>query len=984
MVKENDQETKAKWQRAPLFFLALCFFLIAMPARGQQVHRNGFEGRDTAWVKATADTAFRENKHVTTDQFAHDGLRSEMIQLTAEQGSFIYYQYTIGRALLNDELAASVWVKANRPGVQLAARLVLPHERNPNNLDDHLTVTIRGDRLKAAGHWERLELRRPCDLIKQQQGVMQATLKRPVNIQDAYIDQLLLNVYTGPGLTEVWIDDLEVGPVIDPTAPLQSAGQRPGPPGPRVATPASRTKTGRAVAVEHNQGQLFVGSKRFFVRGIRHSDTPLKTLRDAGFNTIWVDYAASPELLQEAVDLGFWLVPALPVSVEDKRMVSADVLSKDIRRFLTGDAVLFWDQGGALTFEQVATVSQATQMIKTADPGRPVGGDVWDGLLPYSRTLDLVGAHRWPLMTTLELPKYRDWLNQRRLLANPGTYMWTWVQTHLPDWYLAQVYGRSDAAGIGEPIGPQPEQIRLLTYTALAAGCRGLGFWSDRFLADSHQGRDRLHALALINQELEMLEPLLTTVDDPPVWIDTSVADIKAAVLRSPRGVLVLPIWMGKGAQMVPGQAAVSQLSMVVPQVPQGTQAWEVTPGHVHGHLKPRRVPGGWKITIPEFGLTTAVVFTSDISLVIRFQEQARSKCRLAAQWTRDLAALELAKALRIEQQLEQAGHTLPDGRKLIDNAQNRLSLCEESWNSHLYTEAYLEAQRALRPIRILMRAQWDEAMKGLDTPVATPFGGSFYTLPRHWAMLKAVATLKPAANVLPDGGFEVDPARTMTGWVLQDPTLDEVQMGAARVTEVVIENPAPKTAPAKETSPKTLPAKTAPVATPTGKGPKTPATPTSAKTAPTPPKAAAPPVTREPPKEGRQCLLLEIRPKDPLNPPLALQRTYLGIHSPAVKLPPGSLVQISAWVRIPKAIGASDDGALIYDSAGGEPLAIRLTEPTPWKKYTIYRTVPASGQVHVTLALTGIGKAYFDDVRIEPLVGAPGSAPVGAVAARR
>ena len=53
-----------------------------------------------------------------------------------------------------------------------------------------------------------------------------------------------------------------------------------------------------------------------------------------------------------------------------------------------------------------------------------------------------------------------------------------------------------------EPIGPQPEQIRLLTYLALAAGCKGLGFWSDRFLADSHQGRDRLLALALLNQEL--------------------------------------------------------------------------------------------------------------------------------------------------------------------------------------------------------------------------------------------------------------------------------------------------------------------------------------------------------------------------------------------------------------------------------------------------------------------------------------------------
>ena len=69
--------------------------------------------------------------------------------------------------------------------------------------------------------------------------------------------------------------------------------------------------------------------------------------------------------------------------------------------------------------------------------------------------------------------------------------------------------------GFAEPIGPQPEQIRLLTYTALGAGCRGLGFWSDRFLADSHTGRDRLLQLALLNQELQMLEPLLVTAQPP-------------------------------------------------------------------------------------------------------------------------------------------------------------------------------------------------------------------------------------------------------------------------------------------------------------------------------------------------------------------------------------------------------------------------------------------------------------------------------------
>jgi hypothetical protein len=123
-------------------------------------------------------------------------------------------------------------------------------------------------------------------------------------------------------------------------------------------------------------------------------------------------------------------------------------------------------------------------------------------------------------------------------------------------------------------------------------------------------------------------------------------------------------------------------------------------------------------------------------------------------------------------------------------------------------------------------------------------------------------------------------------------------------------------------------------------------------------------------PKEGRQCLMLQILPKGPPPHPAALERAFVAINSPNVRLPPGTLVRISAWINIPGGFSTSVDGALFYDSAGGEPLAVRLTDYMTWRKFTLYRWVPPSGTINVTLALTGLGTAYFDDVRIEPLVG--------------
>jgi hypothetical protein len=882
--------------------------LVRNSVDAQQVHRNPFESREVAWTKGAADAPFRETVHEMSDSTAHTGQFSEHIGLIAEQGNYIHYFYPVGKAPIGEELNASVFVKSNRPGAQLLARLVLPREHAAGSLDEQLTTMLRGDQYEIVSRWQQLVLRHPTKLVKEQQQLLRAELRRDVDFRDAYIDRLVLNVYGGPGRTDIWIDDLEIGPVLDGSPFKQTS--RPSGAADKGAAIKPALPRARSSVVELRQDQLLVNSKRFFMRGIRHSDTPLEALREAGFNTLWFDRAAPATVLDEAVNRGFWIVPSLKARAEAGHLPSADELSDEVSRIANSDATLFWDLGEGLVSEQQEAIGRAAEVIHSADPQRPVGADIWDGFGPYSRSLDVVGAHRWPLMTTLEMPQYREWLEQRRLLARPGTYLWTWVQTHLPDWFTTLVYERPASAGFQEPVGPQPEQIRLLAYTALAAGCHGLAFWSDRFLADSHQGRDRLLNLALLNMELQMLEPFLVSAPEGPRWVDTSIAEVKAAVFRTDHGTLAMPIWLGRGAQFVPGQSATAQLKFVVPEVPVGTQAWEISPAEVRS-LPAERVIGGTRVTLSEFGLTAAIIFTADnnpTGIIVHFQEQLRRMRKLAAQWQHDLAEEEIDKVARVEAQLEADGHTLPDGKKLIEDARARLRTSVEHWNNGDYRQTYQEAERCLRPLRILMRAQWEQALRNLDSPVSSPYAVSFFTLPRHWQFMRQLDQVAAAPNVLAGGNFEGDSNQLPTSWSLQQTKLDPVEFSAR--------------------------------------------------------------IVQEEPKEGRQCLMLEIEPQNAVVPPQALERTFLACQSAPVRLQPGSLVQISGWVRIPKAIKASPDGALLYDSAGGEPLAVRLTGPLTWKRFTLYRRVPQSGVVNVTLALTGIGKVYFDDIRIEPRSG--------------
>ena len=344
-----------------LGFIRFASLLVAAftigPASAQHIHRNNFEAAKTSWIRGGGDAEQKELKHLITDEGAHSGERSEFIQLDMKQATFQHYLYPVGKAPINDDLTATLWLKANRPGLQLMARVVLPQERDPKNLEAPLTTMIRGDIYQNTGRWQRIGLSKLLPSVKQQQQLLQAQTQRQVNFNDAYIDALILNVYGGPGATEVWIDDLEVGPVMQ-DSPQKLAATPTGRPVP--ATPPS-SSSGNRSGVEFNGSQLLVGGKPFFIRGIRVTDTPLKVLQAAGFNTIFFDAPVDPKLIKQAADLGLWVVPQIPVISDDPKYATAEGLTAEVQRLADQEGILFHHLGRTLTNEQVATVQRATQ-----------------------------------------------------------------------------------------------------------------------------------------------------------------------------------------------------------------------------------------------------------------------------------------------------------------------------------------------------------------------------------------------------------------------------------------------------------------------------------------------------------------------------------------------------------------------------------------------------------------------------------------------
>lgn len=957
-----------RWWIGPVFIVAMCSGAVFMV--GQEtpiIHENTFSSKLPVFIKGEENVKAEEKAHTISNERARSLPTSEYIKLSIPPGrndnNYIYYYYPTPPAPVTEELSAEVWVHGTRSGINLLARVVFPKERDPKQIDEPLTTLIPLDSSKPpAGGWQKLTLRRPMELLKAHQQELRLKYRKDIDITDAYVDRLVLNLYAAPGELEVYIDNLKIGPVkpgakapipVDPRPPAKEVG-------------AVRGERGLPVSITGSR--LRIAGTEIFPRFIRYSGTPLQVLKEVGLNSLWMGTDIPIETINDAIDnYQFWIIPHLPPisagkgkGLNPQEARDVDVVAEQVRKYQAADAVLFWDLG-PVTAEDLDRVTRTVEIIQSRDANRPIGADVWDGFRALSSPIKLIGAHRDPLFTSMEPTRYSEWLRQRRNLASLSQFHWTWIQTHMPDWQLRLLYDKTANDRFTEPVGPQPEQIRMLTYIALANGCNGLGFWSDRFLADATTGRSRLFELALLNQEMEMLEPLLLKVSSAPNWVETSNPNVRAAIIKTEGGgLLVFPVWLGGGAQFVPPQAAVGGLTIKVPLPPDSAEPWEITPVRVQS-LQPasKRVSGGMEITLPEFDIANAIVFTSDIKLVGRWQKHVARIGRFAAQWACDLAEEQYRQVKSTHEKIMNVAPSRPDddqvfGDLLLDSLR-RINTAKRYRNGANDEAAYFEAQRALRPLRVLMRLHWERAVKSLDAPTSSPYAVSYHTLPKHWELARRIYKGKWGADNLSGGDFEnVRPSTAksasvteLRGWTVQDVTLDNMNLNAAIVPASPYQDPEP-----------------APPEIPKGTY------------QPTSENRRVIEVPKPRPKLGDSILLLQVKPKPVVLPegkkpppePQALERTFLAVNSPPVRMTPGTWVRVSGWVKIPTALRATADGFLLYDTAGGEGTSLRFFESMGWKQIRYYRQIPASGEIRIRFALTGIGEVLLDDFKVEPL----------------
>ena len=243
--------------------------------------------------------------------------------------------------------------------------------------------------------------------------------------------------------------------------------------------------------------ELRVNDRPTFPRAIQHRGESLARLKQIGFNVVWLQRLPAPELLEEADRLGLWLICPAPRALTPIAEIGPAF-----------DSVLAWDLGNDLTDADLEPTRQWAEQVRAADHrgNRLLVCCPRVDLPRYSRLADVLLIDRRPLGTSLELSDYATWVRRRPLLARAGTPIWTTVQTQPNEALRQQLLALEP--GSAPPLCVSAEQIRLLAYTAVASGSRGLVFLSDSPLdAPDAETQQRAMALELLNLELEVMEP---------------------------------------------------------------------------------------------------------------------------------------------------------------------------------------------------------------------------------------------------------------------------------------------------------------------------------------------------------------------------------------------------------------------------------------------------------------------------------------------
>ncbi|MFG0262912.1 MAG: hypothetical protein ACF788_11025, partial [Novipirellula sp. JB048] len=165
------------------------------------------------WHLDSSDCEARIDSHKHLADGGIDGRACEVVTMTASHGTEIVLAYPLEPIVPIDGLTANLAVMSARPGARIGFRVRFPYLR-PDPAQRPVSVIVYGASYKNSGEFSTIGIgmiERPLRLkamaLRGEHGV-------EANLKDPYVDAVVVNAYSGAGVTSLRLDELRVDGIV--------------------------------------------------------------------------------------------------------------------------------------------------------------------------------------------------------------------------------------------------------------------------------------------------------------------------------------------------------------------------------------------------------------------------------------------------------------------------------------------------------------------------------------------------------------------------------------------------------------------------------------------------------------------------------------------------------------------------------------------------------------------------------------------------
>jgi hypothetical protein len=709
---------------AAIFITGLLAMLCNCVAQLHAQLTDSFESSGNAWQLVQSDCETTVLLHQRTLEVARQGKTSEYLKLHSKPGTLAYLGYQLTPTRVISELRLSMWLRSDRANLQFLARVVLPRSKAPNS-DEPIKFLLTGTTYRDQGAWQQLTLNDPAKQLSKKMRLLRSQFGSHVDSREAYIDLIVVNAFTGAGVTNVWLDDLNVVGFIPAsdhnpaaknttnTTNRSDPGGAPLPTAPVVTEP---------IRVELDGSILIANDQPVFVRAIEYRGEDIQWLRERGFNTLVLQQFPTEQLWTAVAHNNLWVVcPPPPVGFDPAQIPL-------YRR------ALCWSLGSELTgpdLQQAEQIARQSRKVP-AELQRPLVANCRSDFWNLSRTTDIVSIRCPSLSGNLDLEQIDQWMRIRRRETQPGTPFWAEISSE-PDELLAQ-----QISLLGHPSAVQfdPEQLRLLTHRLLSTGVRGVVVRSNsRLDGSAPQQRIRAKTFELLNHEMTLIQPWLAG-GQFEANLEPPNEDTRVSVLQTERSRLLFISHREREQQFALAPGIQEQLLLTIPNTFSSPYAYHVSSTGVRP-LDRKRVAGGLRVIVSAPANVELVALTHDPKVVRHLTQHGEELASRVNELRYDLAVARLEQLELLVSECPENGLDKRYIAQQLADARQALGHAVRFGNQRDQHTAATYLQQANRIVTATNHRVWRGAVRGMGSPMISPLCLNSQTLPTHWHLAK-------------------------------------------------------------------------------------------------------------------------------------------------------------------------------------------------------------------------------------------------------